>query len=237
MSITFNLKDDDLTWTEHEVLERRNEDIIALTVDALRSFAIPNKEPRTWTVDLHDTPVLPRGPRTFFVSETRENLDSVYPGPWFHDLDRIVKTDKHRHMLSWRGRKSNRTRIKLYNLAKLHPEKFDVDFAYYSGPGDGNCTLSMEEGDGCDPALASLVHSGKVLFVQDRKYWDYSAVVLNPENCVLVSHDLHDLLEKYEAVDTEKKSTLASNLARDVRERLSKQKINERIFSLIFKPS
>lgn len=234
MSITFKLENEDLTWTEHELLGDRNKKIIALTIDALRTYALPDRHARTWTVDLHDRPVLPRSSNTFFIFETRENLDLLYPGPWFLDIVRNPQPPGATltPILTWQGLNSNRSCVKLYNIGRNHADLISAKFGPEDTCPESKFAISIEG----DTGLAKAIHSGRLLFVQDRDFWDFSATVLRDgQNCIMVNRDLDDLIPKLVEVKDKDVSVYTNQMREDAKRYLNEDVIRERIFSLIFK--
>lgn len=229
MSVTFRLDESSgLTRTDHEVLGRRNEEVEALTRKAVAGLDANAVVLTEWTVDLHDEPVLPRSPTTFFLAETADMLPLLYPYP----LGAAAPGPLLNEHLSWRGSCSDRVRVKLYNICSLDP-RFDVDFG---DPRDTPLSACIASVQGTDPEPAMPLIAGRyarcgcVLFYQERPYVDYAASVLDP---VVIQRDLSDLKYRFESLTEEDKETHKIRFVKNVNAHLTAEALCDRIRSLI----
>jgi hypothetical protein len=165
----------------------------------------------------------PSGAKVYWPSLTRENLNITAPDfsffSWlkariYYSDGTINELRDHcekpfvEDKLFFRGAISSPPRAILMNLSISNPDLIDAKVLLWNN--DGPIANFVELWDHCDYSMLIdmggygfsarqkyLVHANRTLFIQDRKYWDWSAKGLEPyKHYIPVKNDLSDLLDQ-----------------------------------------
>lgn len=265
MSVKFHLHGNRLSWTElSSGFQSRHPSLIQLTHDAFRDMELPRTLDLEWTVESGDAPYPSRASNTkryFSMSGTRNECRTVYPDFVFdkwpeiglEDYDGMCKRVQRASLdaplsdkIFWIGARSD-TRLKMYDATRTKPELFDVRFIDWSSP-----TLKADkveyydhprwrylldvEGAGYSGRTKLLAFSNRLLFLQDRPWWDMTGdKFVDGVNCVFVKRDFSDLVDKaahwmrrpYEA------SELSTNLLATACKQFTRANAHQRIRDLV----
>jgi hypothetical protein len=159
------------------------------------------------------------GDRLFHITDVKEKCHMCFPCfnfdrwveakiPDFNQTVQQIRLQGQQppiiNKLFWIGANTHKNRMRLAHMARLHPNLMDACIMswnsgiYVSLPDHTKYKYLIDmEGGGYSARIKYLLHANRLLFIQDRKHWDWCTSKLVPwEHYVPVQNDLSDLVEK-----------------------------------------
>ncbi len=234
----------------HGGFQKRNPSILKLFTDVWKSFSPEEMTmEKKFSVSTEDVPYIHTS--TFSIAGKKQDADKCFPcfvfDKWeeaniddYEDTVEKIRTAAKvppiHSKAFWIGAATHSTRLKLIEIGSMYPDVLETRLFSWNPSSTENDFVSLPDhtryrylidmqGGGYSGRLKMLLHARRLLFIQDRQFWDWATSTLEPwVHYVPIREDLSDILEKITWADEnpEKVARIVSNCDEYAKQRCSR---------------